>query len=520
MYNVSNEYKAELQKSVYKFDLEGRLTGTGDFYADNILAGSLSINRQCSSGNKIIMGSVYASELRATFVNTNSIDIGATITLSESMFVDALDRYEAVPLGAFKVAEAVKTRSGIEVVAYDYMSKFDKKAELAEVRGTVFEWLRYCCSMCSVTMAQTQAQIEALPNGLASFECILPEGFECTYRDVVSYLAQVIGGFATMDREGKVKLVSYDGNAYPVNQIGAAGRYSKESNFALYTTSWDAISYIDMSGGTEEVVVVGTPTSDETTFAFGFNPFLQNPVDTAQMVLNLLDVAESMTYVPFQIKVASGACYDLGDILTQMGGLTPNPITSRYLITSIDWRYNGGTTLGGAGRDVSIGSGGSSGSSQIGGGGGGQTYNDFAGATSSADGARGLVPAPLIAERDKFLCGDGTWKTVSSGGGGGLPDYSTTEQKTGRKWIDGKDIYVCTWNKPTTVLTFTANTWVDSTVPASLLIDKVINSEFIVNGAILAMSCAKSSTVFLLNSPRALSTSEGFALTVYYTKSS
>lgn len=109
---------------------------------------------------------------------------------------------------------------------------------------------------------------------------------------------------------------------------------------------------------------------------------------------------------------------------------------------------------------------------------------------------------------------------AGGGGGAGGVDYSTTEQNTGRKWIDGKDIYVCTWNKPTTVLNFTANTWVDSTVPASLLIDKVINSEFIVNGAILAMSCAKSSTVFLLNSPRALSTSEGFALTVYYTKSS
>lgn len=27
------------------------------------------------------------------------------------------------------------------------------------------------------------------------------------------------------------------------------------------------------------------------------------------------------------------------------------------------------------------------------------------------------------------------------GGGGGLPDYSTDEQSTGQKWIDGKDIY-------------------------------------------------------------------------------
>ena len=33
------------------------------------------------------------------------------------------------------------------------------------------------------------------------------------------------------------------------------------------------------------------------------------------------------------------------------------------------------------------------------------------GATASADGVAGLVPAPLIADKDKFLKGDGTWAT-------------------------------------------------------------------------------------------------------------
>ena len=378
MYNVSDEYKEQLHKAVYKFDLTGRLTGTGAFYADNILAGSLSITNQCASGNKIIMGSVYVGELRATFVDTNDIDVGATITLSEWMYVDELDRYEEVPLGAFKVAEAVRTRSGIEVVAYDYMSKFDKPAELAEVSGTVFEWLRYCCSMCGVTMAQTQAQIEALPNGRASLSCYLPEDFTCTYRDVVSYLAQVIGGFATMDREGKVKLVTYK-TVDTVFTIHPGGRYNDYS-FSLYKTGWDAISYTYVAGDEEETRVVGEPTSDETTFSFGFNPFLQNAVDADQLLLGLLDVAKNMVFNPFQIRVASGACYDLGDVLRMFGGSAPNPFTSRYCITNIEWHYNGGTVLGGAGKNASIGSGGSSGGGTGGGGAGGDIGGGGAGA--------------------------------------------------------------------------------------------------------------------------------------------
>lgn len=39
------------------------------------------------------------------------------------------------------------------------------------------------------------------------------------------------------------------------------------------------------------------------------------------------------------------------------------------------------------------------------------TYSDFVGATSSTDGDNGLVPKPLIADKDKFLQGDGNWGT-------------------------------------------------------------------------------------------------------------
>lgn len=41
------------------------------------------------------------------------------------------------------------------------------------------------------------------------------------------------------------------------------------------------------------------------------------------------------------------------------------------------------------------------------------TYSDMTGATSSAAGVHGLVPAPAAGDDTKFLSGDGTWKTVS-----------------------------------------------------------------------------------------------------------
>lgn len=43
------------------------------------------------------------------------------------------------------------------------------------------------------------------------------------------------------------------------------------------------------------------------------------------------------------------------------------------------------------------------------------TYSVFTGATSEADGEAGLVKKPLISDRTKFLCGDGTWAVPTGG---------------------------------------------------------------------------------------------------------
>jgi hypothetical protein len=59
-------------------------------------------------------------------------------------------------------------------------------------------------------------------------------------------------------------------------------------------------------------------------------------------------------------------------------------------------------------------------------------------------------------------------------GSGGLPDYSSTEQKTGQKWIDGKDIYFRTVELPNN-LTLTSQIWI-STGMSGVDISTIINA--------------------------------------------
>ena len=64
---------------------------------------------------------------------------------------------------------------------------------------------------------------------------------------------------------------------------------------------------------------------------------------------------------------------------------------------------------------------------------------------------------------------DGTVRYVADyPSGGGLPDYSTTEQRTGQKWIDGKDIYAKTLTSAITNISTTVNHGIEN-------LDKVVD---------------------------------------------
>lgn len=66
------------------------------------------------------------------------------------------------------------------------------------------------------------------------------------------------------------------------------------------------------------------------------------------------------------------------------------------------------------------------------------TNQVFQPAGVSSNGTKGLVPRPSAGDTGKILSNEG-W--IDAPESYTPPNYSTTEQKTGQKWIDGKDLY-------------------------------------------------------------------------------
>lgn len=98
--------------------------------------------------------------------------------------------------------------------------------------------------------------------------------------------------------------------------------------------------------------------------------------------------------------------------------------------------------------------------------------------------------------------------------GSGLPNYSTTEQLTGQKWIDGKDIYFRTF----TGLSIESNTsWTNTNIDISY-IDTIVNGVALDNaGQVITNSFGGTNGGLLLL--RSLFSGNTIAtVTLYYTK--
>ena len=120
--------------------------------------------------------------------------------------------------------------------------------------------------------------------------------------------------------------------------------------FADYATHYTGISVVNTADGTTSYY--GLPVDDGTTINLGNNPLLQRiPVDQAIIVQNMLQEMANVEYTPFTATMLGGVHYDLGDVLTEAGGLGAG---STVIITSYDYTFNVGYEMSGVGANPQL----------------------------------------------------------------------------------------------------------------------------------------------------------------------
>ena len=318
MYSVSQAYKDLMSGGIIQSKITFTI-GADEYTEENILAGSFQITNQCTDTKDITLGAVYIGQLTATLRNVNITRNNwrnQVIMPTFSVLIDAdEDEWEDVPLGVFTISEATWKSSGVTIKAYDNMAKFDKPFSLNQSSGFLYDFLLVACSECDVALGQSEIEIKALPNGTQYF-VYYSDVDVSTWRDFISWIAQTMGGYATINRDGELEIRTYGTTA--IDSLGEANRHTGGS-FSDYTTKYTMLSYIVIEGN--ETKVVSASPNDGSLLALGANPFLQSSTIAEQAIQNILTAVGNICYNPFKISTISNPAYDLGDVLTFTGGI-------------------------------------------------------------------------------------------------------------------------------------------------------------------------------------------------------
>ena len=221
MYPVSEAFLRAVQENVRKYFWTGRITTKAgavyEFGAEDIVKGSGYISSQCCGSTEIELGTVYAAEMGITLltdIDRYTLEDALVELFYHLRLPDGT--YETVPMGMFEVTEANRTVKCLEIKAYDYMLRFDKSFNGFETVGNAYDFIHLCCKNCHVDFALTQEEVEAMPNGSEGLSIYTDNDIE-TYRDVLYYVGQVLGGFFCINRQGVLELRKY--GADPVMEI-------------------------------------------------------------------------------------------------------------------------------------------------------------------------------------------------------------------------------------------------------------------------------------------------------------
>lgn len=342
MYPVSKEYQKAISESSRSFFWTGMITTKAGkkytFGNKDIVKGSGYISRQCSGSSEIELGSVYAAELGISLfsdIDRYSLE-DASITLSFHLKVG--DAYEEVPMGIFYIAEANRKIKTLELKAYDAMLNLDKNFNKGLSSAFPYDFLSLLSKACHVELAQTKEEIEALTNGTELLGIYQENDIE-TWRDFLYYLAQALGCFSTIDRDGKLRLIPY--GITDNKTVDSRHRFS--STFSDFVTRYTAVSSTNKKTDTAEYYSV--KPDDGLTMNLGVNPLLQFGLEEKRkrIINNILSAITVVNYVPFDSDTIGDPALDLGDVIKFTGGHADE--TKRSAITSIETKINGKQTI-------------------------------------------------------------------------------------------------------------------------------------------------------------------------------
>lgn len=302
MYKVSQDVKNLFNKNYIQV-ADITVNGVNESFSvaeNEIVQGSLSIDRYSVSNSKIEVGSAVAAELTLKLKNDdgkydNTVFEGAEVFVKIGIKKWDAHRWENavihwIPCGYFTIDEPPRALSTITISALDRMILFDKTVDTSKLSFpmTVADLLNKICTICGVTLA---TDITRLPN--KDYQITeYPEGQDLTYRTLLQWCAALTGTCAFMNYDGNLELKWYEQTDLTISPSERYNSDMQENDVAITGI------YFKDAANTE--YIAGT---DDYCLDLSSNGLLQ---DNVQVVLDTLYVSlKGFSYRPYTATIKS-----------------------------------------------------------------------------------------------------------------------------------------------------------------------------------------------------------------------
>lgn len=344
MYKVSQEVKNLFNKNYIQV-ADITVNGVNESFSvaeNEIVQGSLSIDRYSVSNSKIEVGSAVAAELTLKLKNDdgkydNTVFEGAEVFVKIGIKKWDAHRWENavihwIPCGYFTIDEPPRALSTITISALDRMILFDKTVETDKLSFpmTVADLLNKICTICGVTLA---TDITRLPNKDYQITAY-PEGQDLTYRTLLQWCAALTGTCAFMNYDGNLELKWYEQTDLTISPSERYNSDMQENDVAITGI------YFKDAANTE--YIAGT---DDYCLDLSSNGLLQ---DNVQVVLDTLYVSlKGFSYRPYTATIKSAPYIYPMDMIHYEDAKGEVHDT---IITNVTFGMNLGTSIAGKGE--------------------------------------------------------------------------------------------------------------------------------------------------------------------------
>lgn len=310
---------------------------------DELSGGTVKINKKSVSGSSFGIGDCYINDATITIIDKsnkyNDNFNNAEMSIFFGVVNKSLGINEEIQLGKFIIPTDTTIRqiASIQLTGDSVLCKLDLSTDDMTTSGTPYALVSWCCTMCGIELALTEAEFNALSENTKYTFYISESSSISTYRDVIMYVSQIIGGFATDTNDGKLTFKTYNtsNKVFNINNDTIASSKLGDSSYTL--------NGLCVTFKNNTVYIKGNVNSDYV-LELESNPLFAHLNKGLIVIIctNIWNQLSGLSFRSFDFQYNGNPAVECGDILhNDVRGFSS-------FITSLSWVYHGKSSVVGA----------------------------------------------------------------------------------------------------------------------------------------------------------------------------